>query len=124
MSTREVGRVVKAGFGTVAMWVKQAGVSRSRSKASRSGDKAWNWKGGVVKRSKHVDNADYRNWRFSVFERDGFECKRCGCVGGKLNAHHILKWSKYTTKRYDIDNGITLCESCHKQLHRKKEKIA
>ncbi len=56
-------------------------------------------------------------WRMAVYERDGFKCQCCSKVGGILNAHHILAWAKYPDKRYDIDNGVTLCKECHHKVH-------
>ena len=35
----------------------------------------------------------------------------------KLQAHHIKKWSSAAILRYDIDNGITLCKSCHDSIN-------
>lgn len=35
----------------------------------------------------------------------------------KLIAHHIYNWKDNPDKRYDIDNGITLCEDCHLMFH-------
>ena len=64
----------------------------------------------------------YAAWRSAVFERDGYRCAICGEVGGRLNAHHIKPFAKYPDLRLDIDNGITLCEECHKEVHRKKGK--
>lgn len=64
----------------------------------------------------------YAAWRTAVFERDGYRCAICGEVGGRLNAHHIKPFAKYPELRLDIDNGITLCEECHKEVHRKKGK--
>lgn len=62
--------------------------------------------------------AKYSNWRTSVFERDDYTCQKCGQVGGELNAHHIKHFSKYPKKRFDLNNGITLCLECHKEEHR------
>lgn len=55
----------------------------------------------------------YTEWRMAIYERDGYKCQCCNNVGGELNAHHILSWSKYPELRYDVNNGITLCRDCH-----------
>lgn len=61
---------------------------------------------------------EYKKWRMKVFQRDNFTCQICGQVGGKLNAHHIKSFAKYKKLRTVVSNGITLCEKCHKQLHK------
>lgn len=61
----------------------------------------------------------YFDWRTSVFERDNYTCQLCNQHGGKLNAHHKKKWSEYPEFRFDVNNGITLCEGCHKSIHKK-----
>lgn len=62
---------------------------------------------------------EYKAWRRAVFERDDFTCQTCGKRGIKLNAHHKKSYAYYPEGRYDISNGITLCEACHKSLHRR-----
>lgn len=65
---------------------------------------------------------EYREWRKNVFKRDDYTCQICGKRGGKLNAHHIIRYRNSVENRTNIDNGITLCESCHKAVHRKEGK--
>lgn len=57
-------------------------------------------------------------WRKEVYKRDDYTCQCCGKRGYKLNAHHLngYRWCK--SERFDIDNGITLCEKCHKLFHK------
>ena len=42
---------------------------------------------------------------------------RRGSNKEKLNAHHILSILEYPEKVFDIENGILLCEKCHKEVH-------
>ncbi|AMW62147.1 HNH endonuclease III [Bacillus phage Phrodo] len=60
---------------------------------------------------------EYRQWVKDVFERDNYTCQKCITVGGCLHAHHIYGYAKYKDKRTDINNGVTLCEDCHKEFH-------
>jgi len=58
------------------------------------------------------------HWRKKIFQLFGYTCQLCGIKSGNgykvvLNAHHIYPWAKYPNKRWNIDNGICLCESCH-----------
>lgn len=63
---------------------------------------------------------EYRLWRISVFERDKYTCQSCGKSGCKLNAHHIKPWSLFPSERYNPENGITLCEECHRAEHKRR----
>ncbi len=63
----------------------------------------------------------YKQWRYDVFSRDRFACQGCGdAKGGNLHAHHIKSFSDFPSLRYEISNGITLCERCHKREHTKR----
>lgn len=73
---------------------------------------------GYIKDTRHTPK--YREWRTSVFERDKYRCVNCGKVGGELQAHHIKSYAKHKDLRLDINNGVTLCKSCHKDIHKKK----
>lgn len=57
---------------------------------------------------------EYREWRTAIFERDNWTCQDCGEKGKRLHVDHIKKWSEYPELRFELSNGRTLCESCHK----------
>lgn len=69
--------------------------------------------------SSKIRNIDgYKEWRKAVYKRDNYTCQCCGDnIGGNLNAHHLDGYEWCIEKRIDIDNGITLCEKCHKEFH-------
>lgn len=72
------------------------------------------WKGGINGENDTLRHRrEYKVWRTAVYERDDYTCQCCGSHGGRLNAHHVNQFSDYPELRYDIDNGITLCENCH-----------
>jgi len=81
-----------------------------------SGENAMFWKGGITPQiKKDRTSGKYYNWRRNVFERDSYTCRCCEEKGGKLNAHHIENFSNNLSLRYEVYNGITLCEKCHLQ---------
>jgi hypothetical protein len=57
-------------------------------------------------------------WRKSVYERDNYTCVKCGDDrGGNLNAHHKDGFAWCVERRYDVSNGATMCETCHRKFH-------
>jgi 5-methylcytosine-specific restriction endonuclease McrA len=55
---------------------------------------------------------EYLLWQKEVFRRDNYKCRLCGS-NKNLNAHHLNGFARYPDLRYDINNGITLCEKHH-----------
>lgn len=58
----------------------------------------------------------YQNWRYRCLKRDNKTCLLCGSHS-KLHVHHLLRWHDKPTARYYMENGATLCTSCHKAGH-------
>ena len=66
---------------------------------------------------RNYDDPVYKDWRKKVYSRDKFQCQMPGCKSKyRLQPHHIKKWSSAAILRYDVDNGITLCRSCHERI--------
>ena len=73
-----------------------------------------NWRGGVSKESELIRKTiEYGLWRGAVYARDNWTCQKCGKRGLRLNADHIKPFATYPELRFAIDNGQTLCKSCH-----------
>lgn len=102
----------------------------------QAGENNPNWKGGISSLMSRIrTNFKYRQWRSDIYYRDNFTCQDCGDnKGGNLEAHHIktfsiiLQYYEIATleealnceELWDINNGMTLCEKCHKKM---KEKV-
>lgn len=65
---------------------------------------------------KRRNSYKYIQWRENVYKRDNYTCQQCGETG-KIQAHHIKEWKDHKELRYDVDNGITLCRTCHENIH-------
>ena len=72
-----------------------------------------------VKKGRPILNIPARRaqWAIDVRTRDGFVCQICSSVND-LSAHHIVPWKQDESKRFDLDNGVTLCRSCHSRTER------
>lgn len=80
------------------------------------------WKGGVTYSRVERSCFEYNEWRKSVFARDNYTCMCCGKRSHSgdlltLNAHHVKNWADNPHSRFDVDNGITLCNECHTRFH-------
>ena len=69
-------------------------------------------------RGKKRNVEGYSEWVKAVFKRDGHTCQCCNQYSGKIHAHHINGYNFDKEHRVDPDNGITLCEDCHKEFHK------
>ena len=85
---------------------------------SHDGENNYNWKGGYEnERSKFRKSFAGKNFVKQVLKRDNYACQICGSKI-RIVAHHKDGYNWCIEKRADIDNGVTLCEECHKQFHK------
>ena len=95
-----------------------------------------NWQGGTTELTLNLRACDkYKAWRKAIFQRDNYVCQTCHRKKEKLHPHHVRPMSEIVqeaiglTKRenyylrcynyqplWDVDNGQTLCASCHADL--------
>lgn len=85
-----------------------------------SGENHHNWKGGISPINYEIKRSEeYNIWRKSIYEKDNWICQICGKKCGKdIVAHHIFSFTDYPQLRFAINNGTTLCRSCHIKLHK------
>ena len=83
------------------------------------------WKGGLSQtRDKEFASPEYKEWKAFILKRDDYSCNRCGLRSGNgngyivLHAHHVKSWINHPEIRFDPDNGMTLCQECHIDIHR------
>lgn len=58
----------------------------------------------------------YKDWREYILKRDEYKCQMCGKIGIALEVHHIRPKRLWPELTLVIDNGITLCKSCHQTI--------
>jgi len=115
-----------------------------------SGKNSHCWKGGITELYNMIRNSfENKQWRNEIYRRDNYTCQDCFKRGNNLEAHHKYRFSyilrdflneynqfsptedKETLVRlsitykpfWDIDNGETLCQSCHRKTFNKNESI-
>jgi thymidylate synthase (FAD) len=86
-------------------------------RAARSGAKSNFWRGG-----SSSERANIARWTTEQAPKVHFQldytCQSCGERGGKLHAHHVIPvWADLNMAK-DVGNLVTVCDSCHKQIHR------
>ncbi len=109
----------------------------------------YNWRGLTPFNIYLRSSAKYINLRNEIYQRDNYACQHCrDNKGGNLNMHHKYQFSSMVNDFlklnsqyspfedlktlvslsynyqpfWDSNNGITLCEDCHNNLHKKEVK--
>ena len=57
-----------------------------------------------------------QSWSKTIKKLDNYMCKNCDSTEN-LNAHHIMPKADFPELSLDLDNGVTLCDKCHGDMH-------
>ena len=101
-----------------------------RVKFVARGEEHWAWIEDRTKLSRVTKQGErrtsaYANWRKEVWMRDGYKCRIAnGECDGRIEAHHILGFTKHPELRYEVNNGITLCKFHHPRKRTEEERLA
>lgn len=57
---------------------------------------------------------EYWRWQKAVIARDAHSCVLCSSTEG-VKAHHFYSFTNFRDLRYDVENGIALCDAHHMQ---------
>ncbi len=90
--------------------------TRKKISDAKKGEKSHFWRGGIsTDNERFRKSGEYKLWRTAVFTRYNYTCIWCFKRGGELHADHIKPFAYYPELRLAIDNGRTLCVSCHRK---------
>lgn len=86
----------------------------------RTGSKNPRWKGGCSpERQSFYSSSEWVSIVPQVWEKDNYQCQRCGVSSHGLHIHHIRSFAD-KKHRADLGNLILLCKKCHNFVHSKK----
>ena len=87
---------------------------------ARSGPRSNFWRAGISSRRANIGRWT-REQAASVHEQFHYVCQSCGVRGGRLHAHHVVPvWLDESLAR-DVGNLISVCDRCHRRIHRTYE---
>ena len=141
LTINDIGKIFNCAPTTVWRFLKEFNINIGKDKSGQNnpmfgmtGSLSPGWKSPGERRTPKIkmirDSRQMRKWRLLCFQRDNFTCQKCGDnKGGNLNADHIKPFSFILKENnieniedamncpelWDINNGRTLCEKCHKK---------
>lgn len=74
--------------------------------------------------NSRMEDEKYREWRTNVCIKHKHKCFICNHREHKvakryIQAHHIKNYSQASELRHDVDNGVAICNKCHREFHNK-----
>lgn len=93
----------------------------------KRGSEHYKWNNDLTDEERKANSSrltipGYKQWRYDVLKKYDFKCYICNepkTTGNKLIPHHLDSWDVSIDKRFDVDNGVCLCEKHHREFHNK-----
>lgn len=79
----------------------------------------------IAPKERYEQQLNDVRWKFksdNIRIRDKHECRLCGAKKTQLDVHHIRYISGREAWDYDDGDLVTLCHSCHENLHKEETK--
>ena len=85
-----------------------------------SGENSPHWNFDLTEEERSIGRKypEYYKWVNDVFKRDSYTCQCCDSKKD-IRAHHLNGYNWDKEHRTDVNNGITLCDKCHKEFHKR-----
>lgn len=115
----DCGKIVKVTRANLKK-IKSCGCYNVEHKKSLTGSLNPNYNHNLTEhdRIKRRNLPNYNNWCFKVKEKFDFKCQICFNENSKmLNSHHLNSYDSFPEQRFSLENGVCLCEMCHKTFH-------
>ena len=90
-------------------------------------EKNWKWipdRSLIKLGGRNLHDPLVKQWRIEVKKRDNYTCRIAdNNCDGRLEVHHILRWSEFPELRYKTNNGITLCHAHHPRKRAEEKRL-
>lgn len=93
----------------------------------KHGEEHYKWNPNLTdedrkRNSSRLTQPGYKKWRGEVLGKYNNKCVICGkkkTKNNKLIPHHLNSWDTHIEERFDVENGVAICEEHHKEFHMK-----
>lgn len=99
------------------MWQDKEFRAMMSEKRKGSLNPSWNPNLTDEERLTVRENKKRQQWASEVKKEADYTCDCCGQWGGTLHSHHLNDFHTHKESRYEISNGVCLCEKCHREFH-------
>jgi len=78
------------------------------------------WNPNLTDESRIKNRRTFKNmrWRKAIIKKFNSSCAICKRELTSMYVHHLNGYTAFPAERFDINNGVCLCEDCHIAFHK------